>query len=82
VYEHLNYNNNLISVIPTTHDALFRTLKNPFKRPDKNKAFRLNTLPKDSNDAIANNSLEIILYDQGDNLKQFDNYFIRYIKRP
>lgn len=82
VYEHLNYNNNLISVIPTTHDALFRTLKNPFKRPDKNKAFRLNVLPKDSNGAVANNSLEIILQNQGDDLKQFEDYFIRYIRKP
>lgn len=82
VYEHLNYNNNLVSVIPTTHDALYRTLKNPFKRPDKNKAFRLNVQSKKDGNANAENSLEIILQNQGHGLDQFENYFIRYIRKP
>lgn len=81
VYEHLydKNTNNIITVVPTTHDAFFRLLKNPFKRPDKSKAFRLNVQAMDNN-IVIDNALEIITYK---NMPLNDcEYFIRYIRKP
>lgn len=54
-------------VIPTTQDNYFKTISNPFKRPDSRKALRL-----DTNESI----VEII------SEYKIDTYTIRYLSKP
>jgi hypothetical protein len=61
VYEHLeDEKSNILSVIPVTHDSFYKFVKNPFKRPDKNKAFRLNVQATTEDNSVIDNALEII----------------------
>lgn len=59
-------------VIPITNDGLNRSLKNPFRRPNERKVFRLNIECEDKH------SLEIIV---PKSITSF-NYFLRGIRRP
>ena len=67
-------NNLIINIKPITHDEFNVQIKNPFKTPDKNIAWRLNT----SN--ISNNQVVEIIspYNLTENLE----YRLRYIKYP
>ncbi len=67
-------NNSIIDIKPITHDEFNTQIKNPFKTPDKNIAWRLNT----SN--ISNNQVVEIIspYNLTENLE----YRLRYIKYP
>lgn len=55
-----------IVVHPTTHDKVSKTLENPFKRPNDNKALRIN---------ISDNVVELI------SKYGIKEYFVRYIKK-
>lgn len=59
----------LIQVLPTTHDLIYKLLKNPFSGPSK-QALRLN---------IGNNLIEVIT---DKSITTTDKYFIRYIRCP
>lgn len=80
VYEQMeDADKNILLVIPTTHDAFYRFLKNPFKRPSKNKVFRLNTQAAED-DSIIGNALEIIT---SKNVQpEYCEYLIRYLRKP
>jgi hypothetical protein len=66
------YINNNIPVIPTPIDEYNKNIKNPFKKPNANKAWRL-----DVADTATNKNVREIIYD-GD----ISTYTIRYIKKP
>lgn len=66
------YINDGIEVIPTPIDEYNRNIKNPFKKPNVNKAWRL-----DVADTVTNKNVREIIYD-GD----ISTYTIRYIKKP
>lgn len=55
-----------ITVTPSTHDKISKVLQNPFKRPNENKALRLN---------ISDNVVELI------SRYNVDKYYVRYIKK-
>lgn len=58
--------NKRISVVPTTQDKLYKTLKNPFRGPNDSRALRLN---------VAGNIVEIIAK------YEIKRYYVRYIKK-
>lgn len=66
------YINDEIPVIPTPIDEYNRNNKNPFKKPNANKAWRL-----DVADTATNKNVREIIYD-GD----ISTYTVRYIKKP
>ncbi|MFA5720279.1 MAG: hypothetical protein WC939_04395 [Acholeplasmataceae bacterium] len=66
------YINDEIPVIPTPIDEYNRNNKNPFKKPNVNKAWRL-----DVADTATNKNVREIIYD-GD----ISTYTVRYIKKP
>ena len=66
------YINDEIHVIPTPIDEYNRNNKNPFKKPNANKAWRL-----DVADTATNKNVREIIYD-GD----ISTYTVRYIKKP
>lgn len=61
----------LIDITPETHDSYKTKLKNPFKRPDKNNAFRLDLSEQDGNKVVE-------IY----SAYPLDEYHFRYIKLP
>ena len=65
------YNGKIIEVVPVTHDDFFRAYKNPFRKPNKNKAFRL-----DISREKAKTTVEIV------SEEQLSEYAIRYITYP
>ncbi len=62
----------VIKVVPTTHDELISNINNPFKRPNKRKAFRVDIAKKRSKTLV-----EIIADDVS-----FLSYNVRYISQP
>ena len=62
-------NGDYVEVIPVTHDAFFRTIKNPFKKNNKKRVLRVGQ----ENDA---NIIEII------SDINIDKYVIKYISKP
>lgn len=64
--------NRQIEITPVTLDELSEKLKNPFRKPNFNKGFRLDINSVD----LSNNSVEIITEEP------LDSYHIRYIKYP
>lgn len=62
----------IIRVIPTTHDDIINNVKNPFKRPNKRKAFRIDLAKKGSKTLV-----EIIADDIS-----FQSYNVRYVEYP
>lgn len=80
VYEHIQLkeldicNNiyNTLLVTPITHDEVYKSLQNPFKRPNKKKAFRINS------SINSTNAIELLT----DNSVRDFQYYIRYIRKP
>jgi hypothetical protein len=64
-------NGKLITVIPTTHDEFIRSFKNPFRRPNGNKAWRVDLSKENSKTTV-----EII------SAEDIDTYQVRYISYP
>lgn len=62
----------VIKVIPTTHDEIINNVNNPFKRPNKRKAFRVDVAKKGSKTLV-----EIIADDVS-----FKSYNVRYVAQP
>lgn len=62
----------VIKVVPTTHDELINNINNPFKRPNKRKAFRVDVAKKRNKTLV-----EIIADDVS-----FLSYNVRYISQP
>lgn len=63
-------------VVPTTADTLYRLLKNPFKRPNSKRVFRLYSEMPTTHEPGLN--IELI-YDKDYSI---DKYKVRYLKRP
>jgi hypothetical protein len=64
-------NNKVIPVIPTTHDEFMVSYKNPFRKPNRNKAWRLDLVKQNSKttvEIVSANTLSI--------------YNVRYISYP
>lgn len=64
-------NNKSVMVKPITHDEFLVDYKNPFRKPNKNKAWRLDVSKESSNSVV-----EIIAHEN------LSSYHIRYVKAP
>lgn len=64
-------NNKIIPVIPTTHDEFMVSYKNPFRKPNRNKAWRLDLVKQNSKTTV-----EIV------SSNTLSRYNVRYISYP
>ena len=65
------YNNKVIEVVPIKHDEFFKAYKNPFKKPNKNIAWRLDLSKENSKTTV-----EIV------SSESLNSYSVRYLKNP
>lgn len=65
------YNGKVVEVIPTTHDEALTAFNNPFRKPNKNKAWRL-----DISKNASKTTVEIV------SEEDLSSYNIRYISSP
>ena len=65
------YNNKVIEVLPITHDEFMRSYRNPFRKPNKNKAWRVDLSRENSKTLV-----EII------SPEDFHEYKVRFISFP
>jgi hypothetical protein len=65
------YNGKLVKVVPTTHDEFLTSYKNPFRKPNYNKAWRVDLSRENSKSVV-----EIIM------IENFTSYNVRYISYP
>jgi hypothetical protein len=61
----------VIDIIPVTHDEFLKDYRNPFRKPNRNKAFRLDISKENSKTTVEVVSEEIL-----------STYNVRYIKYP
>lgn len=61
--------NNIASVVPTTHDAFKKTVRNPFRGPNEDRVLRLDVQQE-------SNNIELI------SKYKIGSYLVRYIRKP
>lgn len=65
------YDGKIIRVVPTTHDELMKSYRNPFRKPNKNKAWRVDLSNENSKTTVEIVTPENIAY-----------YNVRYVTLP